>query len=101
MHMALEVERWDGQIKQYHASSSGTAHYRLFDTSPYVIKELTVQVTDNCLTSLLDQVVRDTTFYLASDALPFEADNRTVSVRARRSMIDVLPVSTNLVFPAH
>lgn len=62
MHMALEVERWDGQIKQYHASSSGTGHYRLFDTSPYVIKELTVQVTDNCLTSLLDQVVRDPTF---------------------------------------
>lgn len=99
--MALEVERWDGQIKQYQVSFRGTAHYRLFDASPHMIEELNGQVTDNCLASLLDQVVRDTTFYLTSDALPFEADNRTVSVRARRSMIDVLPVSTNSVFPAH
>ena len=97
--MAFEVERWDGQIKQYHASSSGTARYHLFGASPHVIEELKGQVTDNCLASLLDQFVRDTTFYLASDALPFEADIRTVSIRARRSMIDVLPVSTNSVFP--
>ena len=98
--MALEVERWDGQTKQYTATSSGTAHYHLFGASPHVIEELKGQVTDNCLTSLLDQVVRDTTFYLASESPPFEADIRTVSVGARRAVTDVLPVSTNSVLPA-
>jgi hypothetical protein len=95
--MALEVERWDGQTKQYHASSSGTAHYHLFGASPHVIEELKGRVTDNCLALILDQVVHDTTFYLASESPAFEADIRTVSVRARRAVTDVLPVSTNPV----
>ena len=28
--MSLEMERWDGQIKQYTATSNGSAHYNLF-----------------------------------------------------------------------
>lgn len=95
--MALEVERWDGQTKQYNAFSAGTAHYHLFGASPHVIEELKGQVTDNCLASLLDQIVRDTAFYLASNSAPFEADIRTVSVSARRSISDVHPASTDSV----
>lgn len=93
--MALEVERWDGQTKHYNASSSGTAHYHLFGASPHVIDELKGQVTDNCLASLLDQVIRDNVFYLASEPALSETTIRTVSVSARRPATDIHPVSTN------
>jgi len=93
--MALEVERWDGQTKQYTASSSGTAHYYLFGASPHVIEELKGQVTDTCLTSLLDQLVRDHTFYLADSSSQSESAIRTVSVGTRRPIADAHPVSTN------
>lgn len=93
--MALEVERWDGQTKQYTASSSGSAHYYLFGASPHVIEELKGQVTDTCLTSLLDQLVRDYTFYLADSSSQSESGIRTVSVGTRQPIADVHPVSTN------
>lgn len=93
--MALEVERWDGQTKQYTASSSGSAHYYLFGASPHVIEELKGQVTDTCLTSLLDQLVRDYTFYLADSSSQSEAGIRAVSVGTRQPIADVHPVSTN------
>jgi len=93
--MALEVERWDGQTKQYTASSSGSAHYYLFGASPHVIEELKGQVTDHCLASLLDQLVRDHIFYLADASSQSERTIRTVSVGARRPTADVHPVSTN------
>jgi hypothetical protein len=93
--MSLEVERWDGQMKQYAASSSGSAHYYLFGASPHVIEELKGQVTDNCLASLLDQLVRDHTFYLAESSPQSETTIRTVSVGARRPIATVHPVSAN------
>jgi len=93
--MALEVERWDGQVKQYTASSSGSAHYSLFGASPHVIKELTGQVTDACLASLLEQFVRDHTFYLADGSSQSEPTIHTVSVGVRRPTADAHPVSTN------
>lgn len=92
--MSLEVERWDGQMKQYTASSSGSAHYYLFGASPHVIEELKGQVTDNCLASLLDQLVRDHIFYLADGSSQTESTIRTVSVGSRRPTPDVHPVST-------
>lgn len=93
--MVLEAERWDGQTKQYTASSSGSAHYYLFGASPHVIEELKGQVTDTCLTSLLDQLVRDAPLYLADSSPPSETTIPTVSVGARRSGTDVHPVSTS------
>ena len=94
--MVLEVERWDGQTKQYQASSAGTAHYHLFAASQHLIDELKGQVTEACLTQLLDQVTRDTTFYVADEPATSESGIRTVSVGTRRSHTPVHPVSTNL-----
>jgi len=94
--MALEVERWDGQTKQYQASSSGTAHYHLFAASQHLIDELKGQVTDTCLTQLLDQVIRDTPFYIAGEIAPSETTIRSVSVGTKRSNTPVHPVSTSL-----
>lgn len=97
--MALEVERWDGQTKHYTASASGAAHYHLFGASPHVIDELKGRVTDNCLAALLDQIVRDTAFYLADGPSQSDTPIRTVSVGTRRPTTDVHPVSTNSVSP--
>src|SRR6476660_1782237 len=94
--MALEVERWDGQTKQYQASSSGTAHYHLFAASQHLIDELKGQVTETCLTQLLDQVIRDTPFYIAGEIAPSEPTIRSVYVGTKRSNTPVHPVSTSL-----
>ena len=93
--MALEVERWDGQTKQYQAASSGTAHYHLFAASQHLIDELKGQVTETCLTQLLDQVIRDTPFYIAGELAPSETAIRTVSVGTKHSRTPVHPVSTS------
>ena len=93
--MVLEVERWDGQTKQYQAASSGTAHYHLFAASQHLIDELKGQVTETCLTQLLDQVIRDTPFYIASEPSPSETTIRTVSVGTKHSRTPVHPVSTS------
>jgi len=63
---SLELGRWDGQIKRYKARSAGTAHYTVFAASPTMIGELKGQVTEACLTELMDQLIRDTNFYMAS-----------------------------------
>jgi hypothetical protein len=94
--MALEVERWDGQTKQYQASSSGTAHYHLFAASQHLIDELKGQVTETCLTQLLDQVIRDTPFYVVGEIAPSETTMRSVSVGTKRSNSPAHPVSTSL-----
>jgi hypothetical protein len=52
--MSLEMERWDGQIKHYTATSNGSAHYNLFGANPEVIEQLKGQVTEACLSSLLN-----------------------------------------------
>lgn len=91
--MTLEIERWDGQIKRYATSASGTARYNLFGANPQVIEELKGQVTDRCLTALLHQVVQDTPFYLASSTPSFEAPIHSVSVTSRRGKLRSIPVS--------
>jgi hypothetical protein len=91
--MALELERWDGQIKRYTATSNGSAHYNLFGASPDVIEQLKGQVTEACLSSLLNQVIQDSTFYLASNEQPQGNPIRTVSVGVRHSSPRAIPVS--------
>jgi len=91
--MSLEMERWDGQMKRYHATSNGSAHYNLFGANPEVIEQLKGQVTEACLSSLLNQVIQDSTFYLASKEQPQGSPIRTVSVEVRRSFPRATPVS--------
>lgn len=94
--MSLELERWDGQIKRYRATSNGSAHYNLFGVSPEVIEQLKGQVTEACLSSLLDQVIQDSTLYLAINAQPQNHPILTVSVGVRRPFSRATPVSRPL-----
>jgi|SRR5215217_1754421 len=91
----LELERWDGQVKHYAARSAGTAHYNLFGATPIVIDELKGQVTEACLAELMDQLVQDTNFYLASSTPLLDSPIRTISVNSRRATASpsVIPVS--------
>lgn len=91
--MTLEVERWDGQIKRYTTTAAGIARYHLFGANPQVIEELKGQVTDRCLTVLLQQVMQDTSFYLASSTPSFDTSIRSVSVTSRRGELRSVPVS--------
>ncbi len=91
--MSLEMERWDGQIKHYTATSKGSAHYHLFGASPDVIEQLKGQVTEACLSSLLNQVIQDSTFYLTSNQQPRGNPIRTVSVGIRRPSSHALPIA--------
>ncbi|MEO8338240.1 MAG: hypothetical protein ABI604_00820 [Nitrospirota bacterium] len=94
--MSLEMERWDGQVKRYTATSNGSAHYHLFGASPDVIEQLKGQVTEACLSALLNQVIQDSPFYLASIEQPRSNPIRTVSVGVRRSPNRAVPVSRPL-----
>lgn len=94
--ISLEMERWDGQIKRYTATSNGSAHYNLFGASPDVIEQLKGQVTEACLSSLLNQVIQDSTFYLASNVQTQDQSIRTVSVGVRRPSNRAIPVSQPL-----
>ncbi len=94
--MSLEIERWDGQIKQYTATSNGSAHYKLFGATPDAIDELKGQVTEACLSSLLNQVIYDRTFYLASHEQPRDRPIHTVTVGVRRQSSRSIPVSRPL-----
>jgi hypothetical protein len=99
-NMSLEVERWDGQIKRYSAASNGSAHYNLFGANPEVIEQLKGQVTEVCLSSLLNQVIQDSTFYLASKELSLGSPIRTVSVGVRRPPSRAIAVSQPIVEPS-
>ncbi len=95
----LELERWDGQIKRYEAGSSGTVHYNLFGATPIMIDELKGQVTETCLSQLMDQLVRDFGFYTASSSPLPDPSVRTVTVKARKpappqTAHPIVPVST-------
>jgi hypothetical protein len=94
--MSLEMERWDGQIKHYTAISNGSAHYHLFGAHPEVIEQLKGQVTEACLSSLLNQVIQDSTFFLAGSTQPQDHPIRTVSVAVRHSSSHAIPVSRSL-----
>ena len=91
--MSLEMERWDGQIKRYTATSNGSAHYNLFGANPEIIEQLKGQVTEACLSALLNQVIQDSTFYLANSEQPQGSPIRTVSVGVRHSSPRAIPVS--------
>ena len=96
---SLELERWDGQVKRYEARSVGTAHYNLFGATPLMIGELKGQVTEACLTELMDQLVRDTNFYMASSTPLPTSPVVSVTVKARKSLpspasLSAVPVST-------
>lgn len=96
---SLELERWDGQVKRYEARSAGTAHYNLFGATPIMIDELKGQVTEACLTELMDQLVRDTNLYMAGNTPLPDSTIRTVTVKARKpvappSALSIIPIST-------
>jgi hypothetical protein len=82
--VALELERWDGQVTRYEARSSGAVHYKLFGATPVMIDELKGHVTEACLTDLTQQLVRDTSLYMASSAPLPDSGIRTVTVKAKR-----------------
>jgi hypothetical protein len=82
--VALELERWDGQVKRYEGRSSGTVYYKLFGATPVMIDELKGHVTEACLTDLTQQLVRDTNLYMASSAPLPDTGIRTVTVKAKR-----------------
>lgn len=82
-HLTLQLERWDGQIKQYESQSAGTARYHLFGATPIMIDELKGHVMETCLTELARQIVKDTTFFSASSAPMTESAIRTVSAKSR------------------
>lgn len=95
----LELERWDGQVKRYEAQSSGRAHYNLFGASPIMISELKGEVAEACLTELMEQLVHDTTFYMASSSPLPDSPILTVTVKSRKplrsaSSRSAVPVST-------
>ena len=92
----LELERWDGQVKRYEARSSGTAHYNLFGATPILIDELKGHVTEACLNDLMNQLVRDTDFYVASSTPLPDSPIHAVTVRARKPARSAVPVSTSL-----
>ena len=94
-HMTLELERWDGQVKRYESQSAGTAHYQFFGTTPLMIDELKGHVTESCLTALMQEIVRDTTFYTASSAPVLDRPIRSVSVKPERSRLTPVPISTS------
>jgi hypothetical protein len=91
--MSLEMERWDGQIKAYTATSNGSAHYHLFGANPEVIEQLKGRVTEACLSSLLDQVILDSPFYVTSSEQPKDNPIQTVSVGIRHSSPRAVPIS--------
>jgi hypothetical protein len=96
---SLELERWDGQVKRYDARSAGTAHYHLFGATPIMIGELKGQVAEACLTELMDRLVRDTNFYMASSTPLPDSPILSVTVKARKPLrspasLSVVPVST-------
>lgn len=97
--VALELERWDGQVTRYEARSSGTVYYKLFGATPVMIDELKGHVTEACLTDLTEQLVRDTKLYMASSAPLPDTGIRTVTVKAKGPAItqptrSLVPVAT-------
>ena len=83
---SLELGRWDGQVKRYTARSAGTAHYTVFAATPTLIGELKGQVTEACLTELMDQLIQDTNFYMASSAPLSDSPIVSVTVKARKPL---------------
>ncbi|MBX3303682.1 MAG: hypothetical protein KF693_15805 [Nitrospira sp.] len=85
--VGLELERWDGQVKRYEGSSSGTVQYKLFGATPVMIDELKGHVMEACLSDVTGQLVRDTTRYMASSAPISKSGIRTITVQSKRPSV--------------
>ncbi len=97
--VSLELERWDGQVTRYEATSSGAVQYKLFGATPVMIDELKGHVLEACLSDLTGRLVRDTTRYMASSAPSPASGIRTVTVKAKRPTTSqptrsIVPVAT-------
>lgn len=92
--LTLELERWDGTVKTYTASSSGTARYNLFAASPSMITELKGHVLETGITGIMEQLVKDTAFYNASSAPVSERSIYAVSVKSKRRTPAAISIST-------
>lgn len=95
----LELERWDGQVKRYEGTSTGTVQYKLFGATPVMIDELKGHVMEACLSELSHQLVRDTTQYMASSAPTPQSGIRTVTVKSKRPSstqpsLSIVPTTT-------
>lgn len=93
--LTLELERWDGTVRTYHADSTGTVRYNVFGATPEMIAELKGHVLEAGITTLLGRIVADTTLYQASSAPAAERTIHTVTVKPRRPILDAIPVSTS------
>jgi hypothetical protein len=71
----------------------------LFGATTIMICELKGQVPEACLTSLLNQVIQDSTFYLASSEHPQGNPIRTVSVEIRRQPLVQSPCLNRSLTP--
>ena len=94
-HLTLELERWDGTVKTYTASSNGTASYNLFAASPSMITELKGHVLEAGITNIMEQLVKDTAFYNASSAPVSERSIYAVSVKSKHRTPAALSISTS------
>jgi hypothetical protein len=92
-HLTLELERWDGEVKRYESQSAGIAHYYLFGATPLMVEELRGHVTETCLSSLMQQLARDTTFYYASSAPLSDRGIQSVAVKPKRIESSAVTVS--------
>ncbi len=88
----LELERWDGAVKRYVAQAGGTVYYHLFGATPIMLDELKGRVTEACLADLMDQLVRDTGFYIAGNTPLPEPAERVVTVTRRSTRPASSPV---------
>jgi len=73
----------------------------VFGATPIMIGELKGQVTEACLTELMDQLVQDTNFYVASSTSLPDSPILTVTVKARKPLhipatLSVVPIPTAL-----
>ena len=71
----------------------------MFAATPTLIGELKGQVTEACLTELMDQLIRDTNFYVASSAPLPDSPVVSVTVKSRKpqpspASPSAVPVST-------
>lgn len=94
--IALELQRWDGQVKRYEGTASGTVQYKLFGATPVMLDELKGHVTEACLADITGQVVQDTTLYMASSAPLPDSGIRMVTVKSKRPSA---PQATQSIVP--
>jgi hypothetical protein len=71
----------------------------VFAATPNLIVELKGQVTEACLTELMDQLIQDTNFYVASSTPLPDSPVVSVTVKARKpqpspASPSAIPVST-------